>query len=71
MSDLIDEDFMSRSYENVKALHVLFQRLTEEYQNDSQTYFRPGGEKSFIFTMLKAFFKFRNKCDELKEAMES
>ena len=61
--DLIEEDFTSRAFDNIKALHALSKDLSPHYP----TMGAGMSEEDFVVGHLDAFFKFRNKVSELEQ----
>ena len=60
--DLMEEDYTSRAFDNIKALHSLMDLLLNRYAASKHA---AGGtaKEDFVTVTLDAFFKFRNKPD--------
>ena len=63
MVDLIEEDFTSRAFDNIKALNSLAKEIVSEFDLAQP----PVSEEDFVVTHLDHFFKFRNKIGELEQ----
>ena len=61
--DLIEEDFSSRSFDNIKALHALVKIVQTHYALTAPP---AVSEEDFVVNHLDFFFKFRNKVSELE-----
>jgi len=61
--DLIEEDFTSRAFDNVKALHALAKETINAYHSGQQCL----SEEDFVVSHLDQFFKYRNKVHELEQ----
>ena len=62
--DLIEEDFTSRAFDNIKALHALANVVLAHYNQFGSDKL---SEDDFIVSHLDAFFKYRNKVSELEQ----
>lgn len=65
--DLIEEEFTSRAFDNIKALHALSKNLEGHLGERSAGL----SEEDFIVSHLDAFFKFRNKVPDLDQLVAS
>lgn len=57
--DLAEEDFTSRTFDNVRSLHGLSKVILKEFQGKS--------EEDFVVAHLDTFFKYRNRVAELEK----
>ena len=68
--DLIEEDFTSRAFDNIKSLNSLAKEVLAQFQQNSGQS-QSAEEEDFFVSHLDAFFKYRNKVSELEQLASS
>ena len=61
--DLIEEDFTSRAFDNIKAVHALAKHIQGHLASAPAA----TSEEDFVVTHLDTFFKYRNKVPDLDQ----
>lgn len=62
--DLIEEDFTSRAFDNVRSIHSLAKVVLQDYHSLQNPH---KSEEDYVVSHLDFFFKYRNKAHELEQ----
>ena len=64
--DLIEEDFTSRAFDNIKSLNSLGKEVLNQFTQSPQSVQQKQSQEDYFVSHLDAFFKYRNKVSELE-----